>query len=1041
MSEEKGIIAWFTRNKVAANLLMAVIIISGIFAVFAIRKETFPMGESNQITVRVVYPGAAPQEVEQGIIIRIEDAIDDVQGIKEIRSTANEGMATVSIETDTDYDIQEVMDEIQMNVDSISSFPAQIEPPLVYRGRPTTQILWMSLYGDIDERARKLLANDIRDEIRNLPGVSQADVVGTRNYEIAIEISEENLRRYNLTFQQVVQAVRGTSLDVPGGSIRTPNGDILLRAKNQSYVGREFENIVLISRQDGTELTLGEVAEVQDGFVERRFFAEFDGKPSTFIRVNSLGTQNDLAIAETVKSYIERKKSELPQGVQLDYWGDSSYYLKGRLNLMLKNLIFGVVLVLVALSLFLQIRLAFWVMVGIPVCFLGTFAMMNLPMIGVSVNMISLFGFILVLGIVVDDAIIIGESAYTEIEEKGSSDENVIRGAKKVAVPATFGVLTTVVAFLPMLFVDGQMETILQSIAFVVILALLFSLIESKWILPAHISSMKFSKDGQTKQNGFQRMRNGISDGLKRFVESKYKPFARKCVEYRYTTIATFFALMIVMIGLIQSGAVRWVFFPNVPSDMIFSSITMQPGTHESQTISSLRQIESVIRNIDEEYQEEYGQNLISHTAMFLNGDSGGQILVELEKGENREINGFEIVNRWRQRVPELIGVKELNFQASIGPGGGGFDLEFQLSGSDLDELAAAAQELKEVVGGYSGVFDVSDTFGTPQEEIQLTLKPAAESLGLQLQDVATQVRYAFYGAEAQRIPRDDEEVRVMVRYPLAERTSIGNLESMMIRTDDGREIPFREVAEATFADGFSSINRIGGVRSVNVRARVDKSSVEPREVVMDVMMNRLPSILEKYPNVQFGLEGASQDEQEALGSLIFGFILAMFAIYALMAIPLKSYSQPLIIMSVIPFGFIGAVLGHLVLGMSISILSLFGLIALAGVVVNDSLILVDHVNQNKDDKKSIKDVVVDAGGARFRAIVLTSLTTFLGLAPMVVEKSLQAKIVIPMAVSLAFGILFATVITLLLIPCLYVVLDDIARWWRKEPRTVQEID
>lgn len=1042
MSEEKGIIAWFTRNKVAANLLMLIIIVAGIVSIFAVRKQTFPTIELNNIMVRVAYPGAAPQEVEQGVIIRIEDAIDDVQGIEQIQSTANESMGTVNIEVASGYDVREVMDEVRMNVDSISSFPAQIEPPLVYRIRPQSQIIWLSVFGDMNERARKRLANDIRDEIRNLSGVTQAQVVGTRNYEIGVEISEENLRRYNLTFQQIVQAVRGTSLDVPGGSIRTPNGDILLRAKNQSYVGREFENIVLISRQDGTELKLGDIAEVQDGFVESEFFAEFDGKPSSFIRVDSVGTQNDLAIADAVKGYAERKQSELPQGAQIAYWGDSSYYLKGRLNLMLKNLFVGVLLVLVALSLFLQIRLAFWVMVGIPVCFLGTIAMMNLPMIGVSINMISLFGFILVLGIVVDDAIIIGESAYTEIEENGKSDDNVIRGAKKVAVPATFGVLTTVVAFLPMLAVGGPMGAIWQSIAYVVILALLFSLVESKWILPAHISSMKYSKDSSSKQNGFQRMRNSISAWLKRFVEKKYKPFAKKCVDFRYTTIAVFIALMIVMVGLLQSGTVRWVFFPNVPSDMIFSSLTMQPGTHESQTISSLRQVESVLKRVADDYEEEHGQSLVKHTAVFLNGDSGGQILVELEKGENLEINGFEIVNRWRQRVPELVGVKELNFQASVmGGGGGGFDMEFQLSGSDLDELAEAARELSQVVGGYAGVFDVSDTFGTPQEEIQLTLKPAAESLGLQLQDVATQVRYAFYGAEAQRIPRDDEEVRVLVRYPIEERMSVGNLESMMIRTDDGREIPFREVAEAKFADGFSSINRIGGVRSVNVRARADKSRVEPREIVMDVTQNRLPDILEKYPNVQFGLEGASADEQEAIGSLMLGFLFAMFAIYALMAIPLKSYTQPLIIMSVIPFGFIGAVLGHLLLGMSVSILSLFGLIALAGVVVNDSLILVDYVNQNKDDKKSIKDVVVNAGGARFRAIVLTSLTTFLGLAPIVLEKSLQAQLVIPMAVSLAFGILFATVMTLLLVPCLYVVLDDFGRWWRKEPRVVQEID
>ncbi|MCC5855328.1 MAG: efflux RND transporter permease subunit [Idiomarina sp.] len=1041
MKPETGIIAWFTRNRVAANLLMLLIILAGIYAVFDIRKQTFPTIELNNIMVRVIYPGAAPQEVEQGILMRIEDAIDEVQGINRITSTAREGMGMVNIEVSTGWNVQEVMDEIRMGVDAITSFPAQIEPPLIYRIRPQQQIIWLSIYGDLNERARKQLAREVRDELRSLPGITQAQAIGTRNYEIAIEISEHDLRNYGLTFPDIVQAVRGTSLDVPGGSIRTPTGDILLRAKGQSYVGREFEEIVLVRRPDGTRLTLGDIATVRDEFVERRAFAEFDGQATSFVRVDSVGTQNDLAIAQTVKNYVESKRETLPQGVNIAYWGDSSYYLKGRLNLMLKNLLFGVLLVFIALSLFLQLRLAFWVMIGIPVCFLGALAVMNLPMFGISINMISLFGFILVLGIVVDDAIIIGESAYSEIEKHGKTEDNVIRGAKRVAIPATFGVLTTVVAFVPMLMVDGPMASIWESIAYVVIFCLLFSLVESKWILPAHINGMKYSKSEGAKQNAFQRLRNKVADGLKWFVEHKYRPFATLCVKYRYTTIASFIALMIIMGGLIASGAVRWVFFPNIPSDFVFASVEMQPGTHEDRTIANLREVERSLRRIDAEYQERYGEPLVKHTNVFLNSAESGQVMVELEKGENREIDGFAVVNQWREAIPELAGVKDMNFQASMMGGAGGFDLEFQLSGTNLDEMAAAAMDLRRVLAEYGGVFDISDTFGTPQEEIQLTLTPQADSLGVTLQDLATQVRYAFYGAEAQRIPRDDEEVRVMVRYPLEERMSIGNLENMMIRTNDGREIPFRELAEARLADGFSSITRINGTRSVNVRARVDKDRVEPFAIIRDVRDNHLPEILERYPNVRFGLEGASRDEQEALGALVLGFLIAMLAIYALMAIPLKSYSQPLIIMSVIPFGIIGAVVGHLILGMPISLLSLFGIIALAGVVVNDSLILVDYVNQTRKEGLRLADAVVDAGAARFRAIVLTSLTTFVGLLPIVLERSLQAQMVIPMAISLAFGILFATVITLLLIPCLYLVLDDLARVFgrKKAPEITQD--
>lgn len=1031
---EKGLIAWFTRNTVAANLLMALIIIGGIVSVFSIRKQMFPTVELNMITIQVPFPGAAPQEVEQGVIIRIEDALDNTQGIKNLRSTAREGLGSISIEVETDYSVQEVMDEVKMRIDSITSFPIQIEPPNVYRTRQQRQIIWLSIYGDMDERARKQMAKTVRDDLRGYSGISQVEVIGARDYEIAVEISEQDLQRYGLTFGDITNAIRGTSLDVPGGSIRTPNGDILLRARNQSYVGDDFERIVLLRRDDGTRLLLGDIASVADGFVERRGFAEFDGKPATFVRVDSVGDQNDLAIAQTVKDYVAEQQGQLPAGVELAHWGDSSYYLQGRLDLMLNNMYVGVFLVFIALSLFLQIRLAFWVMVGLPVCFLGALMLMQLPAIDVSVNMISLFGFILVLGIVVDDAIIIGESAYSEIEKYGKSEDNVIRGAKRVATPATFGVLTTVVAFLPMLMVDGPMAGIWHSIAWVVILCLGFSLVESKLILPAHVNRMKYSA-ADAKQNGFQRFRTRFNQKLRNFVENRYRPFVQKCIRFRYVTLASFLALFILTVGLIASGTVRWVFFPNIPSDFVQASIEMQPGTNEERTISTLNQIREAIYQIDAEYQERHGEPAVLHINTFIQSAEQGSIFVELAKGESSEVDGFAVVNQWRELVPEMAGVKELNFQGSIG-GGGGYDIEFQLSGTDLDQLSAAAIDIRTAMAQYDGVFDISDTFGAPQEEIQLRLLPAADLLGITVQDLATQVRYAFFGAEAQRIQRDDEEVRVMVRYPLSERQSIGNLENMRVRTADGREVPFSAVAEAVEAEGYSTITRMNGTRAVNVRARVDKDNVEPFAIVRELRAETIPDILAQYPNVRFGLEGSSQEEQDALGALAMGFVFAMFGIYALMAIPLKSYSQPLIIMSIIPFGFIGAVAGHLVLGMPVSILSLFGIIALAGVVVNDSLILVDYVNQSREEGQNMQQAVINAGCARFRAIILTSLTTFAGLLPIVLERSLQAQMVIPMAVSLAFGILFATVITLLLIPCLYIVLEDLKRVFKRQQKT-----
>ena len=1023
----KGIIAWFARNSVAANLLLFLIVVAGVMSIFSVRKQMFPEITLNVISIQVPFPGAAPQEVEQGVIMLIEDALEDVDGVEEMTSRSQEGLGSVTIEVEPDYDVQVVMDEVKMLVDAIPNFPQQIEKPNIYRVRPNRDVIWMTVYGDVTERQRKELAKEVRDELKQIGGITKVEVVGARDYEIAVEISQEDLERYGLSFQQIVDAVRGTSLDVAGGSIKTPNGDILLRANNQAYVGDEFEKIVLISRPDGTRLTLGDIAQVSDGFVETEAFTRFDGKPATFVRVNSVGDQNDLKIAEVVKNYADRKNASLPDEVNVAYWGDSSYYLQGRLDLMLNNMWMGGLLVFLMLSLFLQLRLAFWVMIGIPVCFLGTIALMPLPMFDISINMISLFGFILVLGIVVDDAIVIGESAYTEIEEKGKSVDNVVRGAKRVAMPATFGVLTTMVAFVPMLMVDGGMGAIWESIAWVVILCLMFSLIESKLILPAHIANMKYSKDGTEKPNAFQRFRNRFASSIQRFVQGYYRPFLKKCLHYRYTTLATFFGMLILMIGLINGGIVRWVFFPDIPSDFIQANIEMQPGTSEERTIEVLKAVENGLNTVDESIANEEGSGVVRHTNIWMNGNTGGTIFAELKKGEEREIDGYAIVNKWRENVPELAGVRTVNFQGGIG-GGSGFDIEFQLTGQNLDQLKSAADELKQVMSTYDGVFDIEDTFGDGKDEILLKTKPLAEAMGIDLGELATQVRYAFYGAEAQRIQRGDEEIKVMVRYPESQRQSVGNLQDMKLRTADGGEIPFTELAEIEYSKGYDTITRIDRQRSVNVRARVNKDEVEPSSIVQEIRDVKLPEILERHPSVGFGLQGATQDEAEATSSLAVGGVLAMFAVYALMAVPLRSYSQPLIIMSVIPFGVIGAVIGHWVLGMPVSILSLFGIIALAGVVVNDSLVMVDYVNRAREAGTQLRYAVLDAGCRRFRAITLTSLTTFFGLLPIVLEKSLQAKIVIPMAISLAFGIIFATIITLLLIPCLYLILDDAKR-------------
>ncbi|MCB4438017.1 efflux RND transporter permease subunit [Alteromonas sp. McT4-15] len=1032
---QSGLISWFARNNVAANLLMWLLIVGGLFGAANIQKQVFPNFEINVINVRVPYLGAAPQEVEEGVLLKIEEAVKDLEGIKQLNSTAVEGMGTVSIQVEEDYDVQSLLDEVKVQVDAIPRFPADTEKPVIYRQKIQQDVIWLSVYGDASERELKEFAKDLRDDIANLPGISSVQVVGARDYEISVELSEVDLQKYNLTFADVVARLSQTSIDLPGGSIRTENGDILLRTKGQAYTGWDFSQIVLVTNANGTRVTLGDVAYINDGFIENNQYAMFDDKPAVSLRVRAVGDQNALEISEQVNNYVDTKKAEFPAHITADTWGDSSFYLADRLNMMLENMFFGALLVFLVLSLFLKIKLAFWVIVGLPVCFLGTLLVMPLDMVGVSINMLSLFAFILVLGIVVDDAIIMGESAYSEIDKKGHSTDNVIAGVKKVAMPATFGVLTTIAAFSPMLMVSGPFGIIWKTIGMVVIVCLIFSLIESKLILPAHLVHMKLKPYDPEKANAFQRFRDFFSEGIKTFIHNKYAPFLAKAVRNRYTTVSVFMAMLILTVGMFGGGIVRFVFFPSIPSDFMIASFELEPGSSLEQRDDVLNTLRAAMHRMDDKVAKDTGENVIKHAVAYDNGNLGGEIFAELTKGETRTLTDFEIQEMWREELPEIPGVKVLNISSPGGPGGGA-DLSFEFSSSDIKALRAISDELKDKLNAYEGVTDINDTFSGGSEEIQLALKPQADALGITLQQLGQQVRFGFYGAEVQRIQRDDEEIKVMVRYPKNERSSIEHLENMRIRTPGGQEIPFEQVATFTVGQGFDSIIRVDGKRSVTVTGVVDKALMDPSEITNDVIENVMPDLLDRYPRVEFQLQGNSKEQADAMFSLMQGLLFALFAIYTLLAIPLKSYSQPFIIMSVIPFGIVGAIIGHLVLGMAVSVLSICGIIALSGVVVNDSLIMVDFVNRARKEGLSLMDAAISAGTQRFRAIILTSLTTFMGLMPIVFERSLQAQIVIPMAISLAFGILFATIITLLLVPALYLILNDIKNVFKGREHT-----
>ena len=1046
ISSEKGIIAWFASNHVAANLLMLLIIAFGIVSAITIRKQTTPDFELNNIQIRVPYLGAAPQEVEEGVVIKIEEAIQDLEGIVEINSEAREGMGTVTAEVATDADINQVLSEVKTRVDAIQTFPTLTEKPIIFKEEIPIHIVFVSVYGDLDDFARKTIAQQVREELMAIPSVNQVQYLGERDYEISIEVSEHVLRQYGLTMSEISEAVRRSSVDLPGGAINTAGGDILLRTEGQVYTGQEFAKLVLRTVPDGTRLTLGDIANIKDGFVEGEGFGRFNGQPTAILRVLASGGQNELVTAAAVNKYIEKKVESLPDGVQMESWVNRSHYLEGRLELMTTNMFQGAILVFLILTLFLRLKVAFWVIIGIPITFFGAIWLMPHGPWPVTINMISLFGFILVLGIVVDDAIIIGESVYTKIRADGHTLDNVVRGARKVAVPATFGVLTTMAAFAPMLFVGGIVGPFFEALSVVVILCLMFSLVESKLILPAHLVHANIKEIDEVTlfdptlkvarwrrvPRFFQRQQRKFQHWLHALIHNKYAPLLEKMIDNRGITVSAAAAILILTFGVMNSGIIRTVLFPDVPGDFIRMELVMQNGTAPAVRNEAIGRLEQAILDVNDDYVAANPgvDDPVNHVAVFTRGDTGGIIFVEMPMTEDRPLNGDDLTKMWREKAGEIPGVKDLEFSDGNNVGGGA-PLSFNLTGADYDRLGQAAKELEEKLAEYAGVFDIKNSLNAGGQEIKLAIKPEAEALGLTISALGRQVRQAFYGEEVQRIQRGKDELKVMVRYPQEDRRSIAGLENMRIRTPSGDEVPFYSVADISFGKAFSSINRQNRQRTITVSADIDPEKVEPSEIIREITEDFVPGLMSRHAGVSYGLEGASLEEMELIRNLSVASVAALFLIYALIAIPLHSYSQPLIIMSVIPFGLIGAVFGHFVMGKAISMFSLFGLIALAGVVVNDSLIMIDFINKARQAGTPIKQAVIQSGTQRFRAIIVTSLTTAAGLMPIMAEKSVQAQFVQPMAISMSFGIIFATVITLFLIPSLYMLQLDFSSWLR----------
>ncbi|MBN1796569.1 MAG: efflux RND transporter permease subunit [Sedimentisphaerales bacterium] len=1048
--DKKGLLGWFASNHVAANLLMLFIVVSGLLSLFSITMEVFPDLSIDMITVTVPYLGASPEDVENGVIQRVEEAIGGVDGIKKMTSYCGEGVGTVLVEVDEYADTKEVLDDIKAEVDRIITFPEETEEPEITELTTRNKVISIMVSGNASEKTLKTIADQMRDDLTAMDNISLVSVAGIRPYEISIEVSEETLRRYGLTFDRVAQVVNQSSLDIPAGSVKTTGGEILVRTKGQRYYGPQFENIVVLTRPDGTVVRLGDIATVKDDFEDIDLYTIFDGQKAAYIKVYRIGDQDVISITDTIKKYIEEKQKVLPQGIKLNLWEDQSEILKDRMNLLLKNARYGLILVFICLALFLDLKLAFWTTMGIPISFLGAFWLM--PAFDITINMLSLFSLIVCLGIVVDDAIVVGENIFTYRQQGMDPTEAAIKGVKEMAVPVILAVLTTIFAFVPLAFTKGVWGKILVALPIIISSVLFISLIEALLILPAHLSSkIKIKSNIITKS--IDNLRIWISGKLEFFIQNIFTNWVEAVVKFRYITLSAALAILLFTFGLIKGGYIGFSFFDPVEADNMVAWLKMPLGTPVEKTTQITQQIYDAAEQIRSEYDKKYpsDKSIVKHIAITIGahpatGNQGpmsieagaegashlAEVNVEFLGGEERPegLSIKELMNQWRDIVGEIPGATSLKFISEIASLGEPINVE--LSHAKFDTLLTISEELKNILAEYSGTTDITDSFEEGKPELKLNIKDTGRVLGLTLGDLARQVRQGFYGEQAQRIQRGRDDIRVMVRYPKDQRKSIADIENMRIRLPDGTEIPFKAVAEVQYGRGYALIRRVDKRRIIAVTADVTNTELT-EEINKDLIKNVLPELQQKYPGLTYTFGGERKERNESLGSLLVNFPIALLAIYALLAVQFKSYVQPIIVMSAIPFGIVGATLGHLALGFNLSFLSMFGLVALAGVVVNDSLILIDLINREREQGIAGHQLIRDCATRRFRPIMLTTLTTFLGLTPIMLEKSLQAQFLIPMAISLAFGVLFATMITLLLVPSLYMIIEDIKQFFTKK--------
>ena len=1018
----KKVVAFFIRFPLWTNVLMISVFLFGFFALAGMRYSFFPELTPNFITVQVVYPGASPEEIEEGVVLKIEENLDGLEGIDRVTSVSRENVATVSVETVKDADLDKVLTEVKNAVDRINSFPLGAEKPVIFEQKFRSRAISVVLFGEADLYNMKVIAENLRDELLATEEISQVAIEGLPRLEFSIEVSEADMRRYRLTFNEIASAVAAENVNISGGKFDTRDEEILIRAYGRNYFTAELNNLVIRGNPDGTVIRLGDVAQIKEQWEDIPDKSYYNGRNALVLNVDKTRQEDIIAVVDRTRTIIDRFNSE-NSVVQAEVLDDATISLRQRIDLLVNNGIIGLILVIVVLGFFLNLRLSFWVSIGIPFSFAGMFLVANF--VGLTINVISLFGMILVIGILVDDAIVVGENIFAHTERGTAPAQAALTGTLEMLGPVTTSVLTTIFAFLPFFFLDGFLGKFIWHMAVVVVATLAFSLVEAFFVLPAHLAHSK----GLVKKE-VPRTRQAIENVIHFFTHRTYAPVLKAAMRHKWVTVAFPIALVMLTIGLFGGGFIGFTFFPFIDGDTMPVNVSLVAGRQEADVNALLERIEKVSWEVNEELKSERadGKDIVLGIKRDIGsndfGDTGshtGRLTLQLLDGEERNMDSFIIANRIREAVGPVTEAQNISFgRGSLF----GKPVSVSLLGNNLAELNKARDLLVAELNQFSTLRDVTDSNKEGRREIDIRLKPRAYALGLTLRDVAGQVRQGFFGQEVQRIQRGRDEIRVWVRYRPEDRSSLGFLDGMRIRTPEGAEYPFSELAGYEISRGLTAINHLYKKREVQVEADLADAGIDLPPILAQIRNDVLPRVLSQVQGVQVSYEGQSRDQQKTQASFRRTFPVALLGMFILIVLVFRSYAQAGVIFSLIPFGVLGAFWGHGIEGIQVNTLSIYGIIALTGIFVNDSIVLIDQVNRNLRTGQSVFEAVYNAGIARLRPILLTTLTTAVGLAPVITETSRQAQFLIPMAVSVAYGLVFGTFLLTIVLPATYLALN-----------------